>query len=117
MAEVIEYYAILSVWGDRKESADECAVRAEAFFNSIAKCDPALGHWFKRGWSRKEALKYRIPPDAETLRKMFLAGRSWTDGRPRKLMGNLGFHISMWNGASRDERRGLRGTEHPVWWL
>ncbi len=83
-------------WGARRESAAACAQRAEALFATVANVDPAFSQWFRQGTSRKDALLRPIAPTREALEKLI------RDGRDR-VVEELGFRFSGWNGASDDQ--------------
>jgi hypothetical protein len=95
-------YEVWGLWDARKESADECAARAEAFFRCIGACAPELAEWFRRGRSLKEALKHRVTPDAAALRAMMVTRRKRA-GASREVTERVGFSVGVWNGASADE--------------
>jgi hypothetical protein len=92
----IETYYAGAYWCLRKESPEECGRRAETFFKTLASVDPSFSRWFKKGNSRKEALKNVIEPDQPTLEKMFRRGKL-------KPFDELGFRISGWNGEVDDD--------------
>jgi hypothetical protein len=92
----IETYYAGAYWRFRKESPEECGQRAETFFKTLAPVDPSFSRWFKKGNTRKEALKNLIEPDQSTLGKMFRRGKL-------KPFDELGFRISGWNGEGDDD--------------
>lgn len=98
----MENYHIGVYWGVRKEDVDVCTRRAVSFFEQLARCDPIFSRWFRLGRSRKEALRREVKPDQETLRRLFLKGRHYTDFG-HELMAELGFSIGLWNGGSDKE--------------
>jgi hypothetical protein len=95
-----ETYYAGAYWRIRKEPPEECGRRAEAFFKALSPLDPSFSHWFKLGRSRQEALKHRIETDHTTLQKMFRRGKD-------KVVEELGFRISGWNGESNDDSCGF----------
>ncbi|HYH94734.1 Imm52 family immunity protein [Hyalangium sp.] len=87
---MIETYYAGAYWGARKESAEECARRAQTFFDIMARHGPHLAHWFKPPHSRKQA-SVPLPLDAPTLRELFSQGSTRNDeGSPIE---DLGFRI------------------------
>ena len=75
-----EGYYVGAYWGPRKETALECARRAELFFHMLARCDPSFPHWYHagRGFPR-ELPGWLLRPEVGELEKFFLKGRSRTD--------------------------------------
>jgi hypothetical protein len=88
-------------WGDRRESLDQCAVRAHRCFAKLAVCDPVFSRWFRGGNSREEALQRPFEPTLEACRKDLDNGRNYTDV-PRVLIEELGFSMVKWNGLDDD---------------
>ncbi|OJT26856.1 hypothetical protein BO221_02240 [Archangium sp. Cb G35] len=83
------YYAGI-YWGRRKEPAEECARRAEAFFHLLSQCDPIYTRWFEKADSRKKALQLQFEPTAETFLRFFKK-RTYQEGRD-------GFMLGFWTG-------------------
>ncbi|HZI05717.1 MAG TPA: immunity 52 family protein [Archangium sp.] len=107
-----ETYYVGAYWVARRESAEACAQRAEAFFGLLASCDPSLAHWFKKGRSLKKALQHRFEINAASLAKLFnqqaqKEGRFPTDG----------FSLSGWNGQTQEAASSLslRCGDASVW--
>ncbi|WP_043321950.1 immunity 52 family protein [Corallococcus coralloides] len=91
-----ETYYAGAYWGPRRESPEECAQRAAAFFNLLAACDPLLANWNKipkpRGKGRKTPL---MPPDLPTLTEAFRRGVNREPGGPA--FEQLGLTVSAYN--------------------
>ncbi|MFE8596157.1 immunity 52 family protein [Archangium violaceum] len=83
------YYAGI-YWGGRKDSAGECARRAEAFFHLLRRCDPIYTRWFEKADSRKKALQLQFEPTAETFLRFFKR-KTYQEGRD-------GFMLGFWTG-------------------
>ncbi|HEX5747210.1 MAG TPA: immunity 52 family protein [Archangium sp.] len=83
------YYAGI-YWGGRKDSAEECARRAEAFFHLLSQCDPIYTRWFEQADSRKKALQLQFEPTADTFLRFFKR-RTYQEGRD-------GFILWVWTG-------------------
>ncbi|KFA87189.1 Imm52 family immunity protein [Archangium violaceum] len=83
------YYAGI-YWGGRKDSAEECARRAEAFFHLLSQCDPIYTRWFEQADSRKKALQLQFEPTANTFLRFFKR-RTYQEGRD-------GFMLWVWTG-------------------
>ena len=92
-----EDYYVGAYWGPRKETALECARRAELFFHMLARCDPAFTQWYGagRGFPR-ELPGWPIRPELKELEAFFLKGRSRTDVG-REVIEELGFLQMVWN--------------------
>ncbi|WP_368733419.1 Imm52 family immunity protein, partial [Corallococcus exiguus] len=91
-----ETYYAGAYWGPRRESPEECAQRAAAFFNLLAACEPLLANWNKipkpRGKGRKTPL---MPPDLPTLTEAFRRGVNREPGGPP--IERLGLVLSAYN--------------------
>ncbi|KFA91997.1 immunity 52 family protein [Archangium violaceum] len=94
-----ETYYTGSYWGCRKDSAEECARRAEAFFHLLSQCDPIYTHWFEQADSLKKALQLQFEPTCETFVRFFKK-RKYQEGRD-------GFSFSAWTGHKEEDRGGL----------
>ncbi|MFE8604233.1 immunity 52 family protein [Archangium violaceum] len=97
-----ETYYVGAYWLARRETAEACAQRAEAFFSLLASCDPSLIRWFKKDKTLKQALKHRFETNAVSLAKVFnqqeqQEGRFPTDG----------FSLSGWNGQTQEAASSL----------
>jgi hypothetical protein len=93
---MIETYYAAAYWGPRQESAEDCACRAQVFFQAMALCDPFFGRWFKPPRSRKQApppLSLEVP----SLRELFAQGRTRND--EGGIIEDLGFRIIVDNGT------------------
>ncbi len=91
-----ETYYAGAYWGGRRESPEQCALRAETFLSQLSLVDPSLARWFKQGNTRGDALKHLIAPDRSTLEKMFRRGKD-------RVFEELGFRLNAWNGQEEDE--------------
>ncbi|WP_309892376.1 Imm52 family immunity protein [Archangium sp.] len=92
------YYAAV-YWGNRVESAEACARRAETFFHLLSRCDADFIRWFEKADSRKKALQLQFEPTYETFLRFFKR-RSYR-------MGKVGFIFGAWTGHLEDERGGM----------
>ncbi|HZI02626.1 MAG TPA: Imm52 family immunity protein [Archangium sp.] len=92
-----EDYYIGAYWGPRKETALECARRAELFFHMLARCDPSFAQWYRagRGFPR-ELPGWPMRPEMQELETFFLKGRSRTDVG-KEVIERLGFSQMVWN--------------------
>jgi len=92
-----ERYYVGAYWGPRKETALECARRAELFFHMLARCDPSFTQWYRagRGFPR-ELPGWPVHPEAEEWEKLLLKGRSRNDV-DKGVIEDLGFSQMVWN--------------------
>jgi hypothetical protein len=77
---VEERYYAGAYWGPRRETAAECARRAELFFHMLARELPG----------------YPVHPEVKELEELFLRGRNRTDFGKR-VIEELGSSFSVWN--------------------
>jgi len=85
-------------WSGRKESADECARRAEVFFRLLSQCDPTYARWFEQANSLKKALQLQFEPTYETLLRFFKS-RKYNEGA-------FGVGFSAWTGHAEEGHGG-----------
>ncbi|MCP3105511.1 immunity 52 family protein [Myxococcus sp. K15C18031901] len=83
-------------WRSRRESAEECAQRAAVLFRHLPEVDSSLSQWFRQGKSRKDALKHPIDVSRTALENLIRRGKD-------RVVEELGFRFSAWNGASDDD--------------
>jgi hypothetical protein len=84
-----ETYYAGAYWGDRQESAVECARRAENFFRLLSRCDSIYMRWFEKASTRKKALQLQFEPTQETFLHFF---------SKKKYQGVEGFRFGAWTG-------------------
>ncbi len=99
-----ESHYVGAYWGPRKETALECARRAELFFHMLARCNPSFAQWYGagRGFPRQFP-GWPVQPEAKYLEEFLLKGRNRTDVG-KKVIEDLGFMQIVWNakeGATR----------------
>src|SRR5690349_11123931 len=96
-ARMQESYYAGAYWGPRKETALECARRAELFFHMLARCDPSFAQWYRagRGFPR-ELPGHPVQSNVDELEKLLLQSRNRTDVG-KKVIEDLGFSRIMWN--------------------
>jgi len=95
-----EDYYVGAYWGPRKETALECARRAELFFRMLARCDPAFAQWYRagRGFPR-ELPGWPVRPELEEWEALFLKSRH--RGADKTVLEDMGFSRMVWN-AKKD---------------
>ncbi|HYO59439.1 immunity 52 family protein [Archangium sp.] len=86
-------------WPGRKESAEECARRAETLFGLLSRCDPIYACWFEQADSLKKALQLQFEPTFETFLRFFRS-RKYNEG-------SFGFSFSAWTGHKEDGHGGV----------
>jgi hypothetical protein len=91
-----EWYYVGAYWGPRKETALECARRAEVFFHMLARCDPSFTQWYRAGRGFRGLPGHPVHPEVKELEKILLRGRFRTDV-DNEIIEDLGFSQSMWN--------------------
>ena len=99
-----ENYYAGAYWVSRRETALECAQRADLFFNLLARCDSSFSHWYRsgRGFPR-ELPGHPVRPGIEEWEKLLLLSRIRTDGK-KKVIEDLGFNENFWN-AKKERAR------------
>lgn len=99
-----EWHYAGAYWGPRKETALECAHRAELFFQVLSRCDPTFAHWFRGGrGAPRELPGHPVRSTVEEWERLFLRGRNRTDVG-KKVIERLGFSEFVWN-AKKDQSR------------
>lgn len=96
---MIETYIAGTYWGPRRESAEECAQRAQTFFQNLRLCDPLFSHWFRPPRSRKHS-STPLSLDVSSLRHLFSQGT--TDNDDGRVIEDLGFRIFADSGSWPD---------------
>jgi hypothetical protein len=110
-----EKYYIGAYWGPRKETALECARRAELFFHMLARCDPSFTQWYcaGRGFPR-ELPGWPVRPEVKELEEFLLKGRH-RRGVSKKVIEDIGFMQSMWNAKTEPTYIHLTCGEYSPW--
>jgi hypothetical protein len=100
---MIETYYAGAYWGPRKESAEECARRAQSLLLALARTEAFFARWFIPPKSRKEAPR---PLDLElaSLQELFAQSRIQND--EGHAIEDLGFHVTADNGARPGKHQG-----------
>lgn len=94
-----ETYYAGAYWSCRKDSAEECARRAESFFHLLSRRDSIYAQWFEQADSRKKALQLPFEPTYDTFMRFF--------GRRTYREGKDGFSFSAWTGHKEDGHGGM----------
>ncbi|WP_395837623.1 Imm52 family immunity protein [Archangium violaceum] len=98
-----ERYYVGAYWGPRRETALECARRAEAF-SMLARCDPTFVQWYRGGrGAPRELPGHPVRPEVAEWEQLFLRGRNRTDA-DGKVIEELGFSEYVWN-AKKERTR------------
>ncbi|HZI07858.1 MAG TPA: immunity 52 family protein [Archangium sp.] len=94
-----ETYYAGAYWACRKESAEESARRAEAFFRHLSRCDSIYVRWFEQANSLRKALQLQFEPTSETFMRFFRK-KAYQNGPD-------GFSFSAWTGHEEDGHGGM----------
>ncbi|WNG54365.1 hypothetical protein F0U59_05895 [Archangium gephyra] len=115
MREDDEDYYVGAYWGPRKETALECARRAELFFHMLARCDASFAQWYGagRGFPR-ELPGWPVRPEMKELETFLLKGRSRTDVG-KEVIERLGFSQMVWNAKKEATRLHLTCGGYSPW--
>jgi len=99
-----EWNYVGGYWGPRRETARECARRAELFFHMLARCDPSFAQWYRRGRGAPHGSPgHPVRPDVEEWEQLFLRGRSRGDA-DKKVIEEFGFMTHVWNAEKNRTR-------------
>ncbi|WP_434384707.1 Imm52 family immunity protein [Melittangium boletus] len=111
---MFERHYLGAYWGPRKETALECARRAEFFFHLLAECDPTFVQWYRggRGFPR-ELPGFPVSSAPEEWEKLFLRGVNRTDATKR-VIEDLGFRENVWNAKKLRTRVELHCGEYSL---
>jgi len=99
----MQKFMLGAYWNARRDGLEECAENARRFFAGLTEIDPLLAQWYERGRSRKDALERKADTlNVQRLEDLLLKGRNRRD-IGREVIEELGFKISLWNGAVDEE--------------
>ncbi len=97
----METYYLGAYWQPRQEPLNNCTGRIHDFLTCIRDCDPSFSRWYPLGHSRAHTLGREISITTGSIRSLVLKG-AHHDG-DGNIVEELGYHVSMWNGAASDE--------------
>lgn len=84
-------------WGPRLEEPETGAEKIVCMMEGLRAIDEtAYSGWFLLGWSRQEALRHEVSATADSVAAALEVSRTDTD---QTIMEDLGFSLSVWNGA------------------
>jgi len=110
-----ERYYVGAYWGARKETALECARRAELLFHMLARCDPSFAQWYRAGrGSPRELPGHPVRPEVKDLEALFLSGGNRTD-LGENIIEDLGFSKILWNAKKGATDIHLHCGEYSPW--
>lgn len=89
-------------WGNRKETANQCAARLESLLTVLSGCDDVFSRWYEKGRSAGEAARREISITRESLKALLERGRN-RRGRDGAVVEELGFRLSIWNGLPGEQ--------------
>jgi len=93
-----ESHYVGAYWGNRKETAEECAPRLTNLLDELSQCDRIFSRWFEKGGSVAKALEREVKADNDSLRRLLERGRNRRDQNGTTIE-DLGFDLSIWNGV------------------
>ncbi len=99
-------YQLSAFWGQRKESAEECAARAVGLLRCLGHLDETFVKWYRLGRSRQEALQLEMQLDVQPIAE--LLRRQHERSRRAGATEDSGFLLMLWNG---DEDRASVGVQ------
>ncbi|QRN93742.1 immunity 52 family protein [Archangium violaceum] len=110
-----ESYYVGAYWGPRKETALECARRAELFFHMLARSDPSFAQWYRagRGFPR-ELPGHPVHPEVKELEKLLLRSKLRTDV-DKEVIEDMGFRQMVWNAKKEATEINLYCGKHSPW--
>ncbi|WP_043431502.1 Imm52 family immunity protein [Cystobacter fuscus] len=92
-------------WGPRKETALECARRADLFFHMLARCDPTFTQWYRGGGGAPRTLPgHPVRMDVQEWEQLFLRGMLRTDVG-KEVIKEFGFREYVWNAKNKERTR------------
>jgi hypothetical protein len=110
-----EDYYVGGYWGPRKETALECARRAELFFHMLARCDSMFAQWYRGGRGAPRGLPgHPVRPEPQEWEQLFLRGRNRTDFG-KKVIERLGFSEIVVNAKKDATSVHLHCGEYSPW--
>jgi hypothetical protein len=110
-----EWYYVGGYWGPRKETALECARRAEVFFHMLARCDPTFAQWYRGGRGAPRGLPgHPVRPEVEEWEQLFLRGRNRNDV-DKGVIERLGFSEIVVNARKDSTSISLHCGEYSPW--
>ena len=102
---MFEWYYVGAYWGSRKETARECAQRAELFFQLLMRYDPAFIQWYRGGRGAPRALPgHPVRMDVSEWEQLFLRGRARGDVG-REVIEEFGFSEHVWTTKTVEQMR------------
>jgi len=100
-----EWYYMGGYWGPRKETALECARRAEIFFHMLARCDPTFAQWYRGGRGAPRTLPgHPVRMEVQEWEQLFLRGMLRTDV-DNEVIEEFGFREYVWNARNKERTR------------
>ncbi|HSP78248.1 MAG TPA: Imm52 family immunity protein [Myxococcaceae bacterium] len=110
-----ENYHVGAYWGVRKETALECARRAEIFYHMLARCDPSFAQWYRSGrGAPRELPGHPVRPEVKELEGLFRRRRIRTD-LDKEVIEDLGFQQIVWNAKEEQTRIQIHCGDYSPW--
>ena len=103
-----EWHYVGAYWGPRKETAQECARRAELFFQLLARCEPTFTQWYRGGrGAPRELPGHPVRSDVAQWEQLFLRGMLRSDV-DNTVIEEFGFREFVWNAKKERTRVEVR---------
>lgn len=83
-------------WGNREESAHDCAGRLINLLTCLPHVDHAFDHWFKPGTSTRDSNRREVKPRLIDLESLVRRG-AHRSNYDRSVIRELGFTIQLWS--------------------
>lgn len=83
-------------WDDRSESENEVCTRLSSFLLELRGMDGRFQSWFRLGKTKAEALSASVNLDLDSMARNLERSRDDVEGR---VIAQLGYSISLWNGG------------------
>ncbi len=93
---------IFVYWGPRRQSLADCSAKVSKHLRVLSHSDESLINWRAQRGSRKSALKLDAftYENVSVISSELLKGVNKTDIKPKVIIEELGYRISLWNSAA-----------------
>ena len=99
-----ESHYIGAYWGQRLESANECACKIVRFLDELGRLSEIWGNWFDKGTSKRAALSNPVLPEVAGMERLLSTGVHFIDSVRAS---DLGYHVGIWNGVNGEHASSL----------
>ena len=93
---------IFVYWGPRRQSLADCSAKVSQHLRVLSQSDESRSNWRAQRGSRKSALKLDAftYENVSVISSELLKGVNKTDIKPKVIIEELGYRISLWNSAA-----------------